>query len=102
MLTIIATAGADDTAGAIEAMNRAMHALEWSEVTKGTAVSQEELATAVHDLRTLRFAERRRLLEASMLVVDHDGKTTIEEAEMIRAVAEVLAVPMPLVIPSAA
>ena len=48
------------------------------------------------------FAERRRLLEAVVDVVAHDDKTTVEEAEMVRAVSEMLAVPMPPVMPDAA
>jgi len=62
-------------------------------------MSLEVLNTAVHDLRTLKFCERGRLLEAVVAIVDHDGKTTIGEAEMVRAVAEVMAVPMPPVVP---
>jgi Zn-dependent protease with chaperone function len=100
ILTIIATAGTEDGGDAVRALNQGLVALEWDEVAKGSAVSQRELATAVHELRTLRFAERRRLLEVSMVVVNHDGETTIEEAEMIRAIAEVLAVPMPMVVPT--
>ena len=42
------------------------------------------------------------MLEAVVGVVEHDGKTTVDEAEMVRAVSEVLAVPMPPVMPDAA
>ena len=66
------------------------------------SVTLKELNKAVHDLRTLRFAERGRLLQAAVEAVEHDGKTTVAEAEMVRAIAEMLAVPMPPVVPDAA
>jgi Zn-dependent protease with chaperone function len=48
--------------------------------------------------RTSSAAVRRRLLESCMLGVAHDGRVQTEEAEMLRAVAEAIDLPMPPVL----
>ena len=46
-------------------------------------------------------ASRRRLLETCLLCISHDGKTTVREAEIFRAISDVLGVPMPPLVPDA-
>lgn len=103
MLSVTATAGTDDRGEAAAAVASACKGLGIKPPDEGLAtVSIRSINAAVHDLRTLAFTERKCLLEAVVDVVAHDGKTTVDEAEMVRAVSEILAVPMPPVMPEAA
>ena len=103
ILSVTATSGTDDRDEAMQAVAGACKGLAISPPEGGLmSVSIKSINAAVHDLRTLAFGERKRLLEAVVDVVAHDDKTTVDEAEMVRAVSEVLAVPMPPVMPAAA
>jgi Zn-dependent protease with chaperone function/uncharacterized tellurite resistance protein B-like protein len=103
ILSVTATAGTSDRDEAVKAASEACRNLGIAPPEHGLAeVSIKSINASVHDLRTLAFAERKHLLEAVVGVVAHDGKTTVDEAEMVRAVSEVLAVPMPPVMPDAA
>jgi uncharacterized tellurite resistance protein B-like protein len=100
ILSITATAGTVNRDEAIAAVATACQGLGIQPPERGLeSVSIKSINAAVHDLRTLAFAERKRLLEAVVDVVAHDEKTTVDEAEMVRVVSEVLAVPMPPVQP---
>ncbi|MDG1838444.1 MAG: M48 family metallopeptidase [Phycisphaerales bacterium] len=100
ILSVTATAGTDNRDEAIAAVATACQGLGIQPPERGLeSVSIKSINAAVHDLRTLAFAERKRLLEAVVDVVAHDEKTTVDEAEMVRVVSEVLAVPMPPVQP---
>ena len=100
ILSVTATAGTDNRDEAIAAVATACRGLGIQPPERGLEqVSIKSINAAVHDLRTLAFAERKRLLEAVVDVVAHDEKTTVDEAEMVRVVSEVLAVPMPPVQP---
>ncbi|MCP4758119.1 MAG: M48 family metallopeptidase [Planctomycetes bacterium] len=103
MLSVTAVAGTEDRKVAGEAVQKACDALGISAPEGGLAtMSIKGINTAVHELRTLSFAERKRLLVAIVGIVNHDDQTTVDESEMVRAVAEMLAVPMPPVMPDAA
>ncbi|MCH2135173.1 MAG: M48 family metallopeptidase [Phycisphaerales bacterium] len=102
VLAVTVRAGHTDDGEALAALQRASAMLKIQAPASVPAVTLSQLNDAVHDLRTLRFCERGRLLEALVAAVQHDGQTTIAEAEMVRAVAEMLAVPMPPVVPDAA
>ena len=56
------------------------------------------LREALRQLRKVRFADRGRFLEACGMCVLHDGITTVEESETLRAVAESIDCPMPLIV----
>jgi len=100
ILSVTATAGTDNRDEAIAAVATACQGLGIQPPERGLeTVSIKSINAAVQDLRTLAFAERKRLLEAVVDVVAHDEKTTVDEAEMVRVVSEVLAVPMPPVQP---
>ena len=102
LLSVVAKAGHGDGDEAMDALQSACAVLKLRAPTSIEPISLKALNAAVHDLRTLKFAERGRLLQATVNVVEHDGLTTVAEAEMVRAVAEMLAVPMPPVVPDAA
>ncbi|MCH2143298.1 MAG: M48 family metallopeptidase [Phycisphaerales bacterium] len=102
LLSIVAITGSADQVSAIGSLQAGCSAIEVPAPQSISSVSLKQLASVVHDLRTLRFNERKRLLAAVVAVVDHDGKTTLAEAEMVRAVSEVMAVPMPPVAPDEA
>jgi len=103
ILSVVAFAGGMDEQEVNAAVQAACDQLGMKVKDKdASGVSLTALGEAVHDLRSLKFSERRRLLEAVVSIVDHDGQTTIAEAEIVRAVAEVLAVPMPPIVPDSA
>jgi uncharacterized tellurite resistance protein B-like protein len=102
MLTVVARAGQEDGDEALQVLQSACAWLKLESPSVLSEVSLKQLNAAVHDLRTLKFAERGRFLQAVVGAVEHDGRTTVAEAEMVRAIAEMLAVPMPPVVPDAA
>ena len=53
-------------------------------------------------LNTLRYADRQKLLKAVSACIDHDGQTTIEEAQMLRGIADSIDCPMPPIMPEPA
>ena len=57
------------------------------------------LDSALDELRALGGAAKRTLLQACALCIGTDGQVTVEEAELLRAVADTLGVPMPPVLP---
>ena len=101
LLTVVARAGTDDAQEALVVVQAGCTWLKVKSPTQLVPVSLKQLNAAVHDLRTLKFAERGRLMQAVVGAVEHDGRTTVAEAEMVRAVAELLAIPMPPVVPEA-
>ena len=102
MLTVVARAGQEDSDEALQVLQSACVWLTLESPSALSEVPLKQLNAAVHDLRTLKFAERGRFLQAVVGAVEHDGRTTVAEAEMVRAIAEMLAVPMPPVVPDAA
>ena len=56
----------------------------------------ENLRRALENLQRLRFVDRERLLLACERVVVHDGEITTTEAEVIRAVGDILDCPIPM------
>ena len=102
LLAVTVNAGHGATEEGLDVLRSACASLGLAPPAQQPSVTLKQLNAAVHDLRTLRFAERGRLLQAAVEAVEHDGKTTVAEAEMVRAIAEMLAVPMPPVVPDAA
>ncbi|CAN5856368.1 M48 family metallopeptidase [soil metagenome] len=58
-------------------------------------LSVSTLDGAFDRARHAALGVRRRLLEACMLTIAHDGRVELQEAEMLRAVAEAIDCPMP-------
>ena len=51
---------------------------------------------ALKKLRSLRFTQRQLLLNACEACVTHDGLVTVEEAETLRAIGDILDCPIPM------
>lgn len=102
LLSVVANAGGDHREAVMDSWKAGCQVLNVPVPQSMPGVSLSQLAAIVHDVRTLRFHDRKRLLAAVVAVVDHDGKTTLAEAEMVRAVSEIMAVPMPPVAPDEA
>lgn len=102
VLTIVASAGGGDEDETAAAAASGCTSLGITVPAELASTSLKQLGGVVREIRTLRFDERKRLLTAVVAVVNHDGCTTVAEAEMVRAVAEILAVPMPPVMPDEA
>jgi len=64
--------------------------------------SLQELGAALDQLETLKPAGRRRLLEAAAATIASDREVTIPEAELFRAVADQLDVPVSPLLPGQA
>ena len=60
------------------------------------------LRHALTRLGTLRYADRQKLLKAIGVCIDHDGHTTIEEAQLLRGIADSIDCPMPPIMPEPA
>ncbi|MFP4181523.1 MAG: M48 family metallopeptidase [Thiohalospira sp.] len=58
------------------------------------------LAEALPRLDRLSPANKRRLLEAMLATVSHNGRVNVAEAELLRAFAAGLHVPVPLILPT--
>ncbi|MFJ3052577.1 M48 family metallopeptidase [Pseudomonas nitroreducens] len=59
------------------------------------AASLRELETALKQLEQLRPLQKPQLLKALARCIEHDGRITAGEAELMRAVADILDCPMP-------
>lgn len=59
------------------------------------AASLRELETALKQLEHLRPLQKPQLLKALARCIEHDGRITADEAELMRAVADILDCPMP-------
>ncbi|NNN25605.1 M48 family metallopeptidase [Pseudomonas nitroreducens] len=59
------------------------------------AASLRELETALKQLEHLRPLQKPQLLKALARCIEHDGRITAGEAELMRAVADILDCPMP-------
>ncbi|KJK01874.1 peptidase M48 Ste24p [Pseudomonas sp. 21] len=65
-----------------------------------TAASLRDLETALKQLEQLRPLQKPQLLKALARCIEHDGHITAGEAELIRAVADILDCPMPPLLPT--
>ncbi len=101
VLAALAFTGAETIDTARESFRTALNSLSLSgSLPDPKEVTLSRLRTALRSLRRTSFQERGRLLAAAVTCVLHDGRTTVEEAETLRAVAESLDCPMPVLLPS--
>ena len=70
--------------------------LENSTIPKLSDCSIEALRNALRRLQTMRYVDRKQFLLGCEKVVVHDGFVTATEAEVIRAIGDVLGCPIPL------
>lgn len=97
VLATLACIGSEDESAAQSAFSSSIAFLGWQiAFPDPTSLKLKGLRSALKELRTVRFKDRGRFLEACKHCILMDGKTTTEEAETLRAVAESIDCPMPL------
>jgi hypothetical protein len=103
VLATVSYLGADDPVVAMKAWKSGMAILGVSaKMPPIQECTLRELRGSLEKLSTIKFQDRRRLLEACEACIDHDGRTSIEEAELMRAIADTIDCPMPRIVPDAA
>ncbi|MDF2643423.1 MAG: peptidase [Pseudomonas sp.] len=97
LLSALARAGQNDQAAAADALQSAWQGLAFEQPQEIRKDLEEliGLETALNRLRHLMPEERPALLDAMTRCVMHDGVITVAEAELFRAVADLLDCPLP-------
>ncbi|MCH2132721.1 MAG: M48 family metallopeptidase [Phycisphaerales bacterium] len=97
VLATLACSGAEDEDEAEAAFAAATDHLGWREdLPDPRSLTLRTLRSALREVRTVRFTDRKSFLEACEICILHDGQTTPREAELLRAIAESIDCPMPL------
>ena len=65
----------------------------------GSELRLSEMDRVLEQLLTLHPQEKKRLLASCATVIEHDGQVNVDEAELMRAIAESLGCPMPPMLP---
>lgn len=96
VLATLACMGAQEESEARASFEQGMMSLGWdAQFPDPSTLKISLLRSALRDIRRVRFTERAAFLQACEATILHDGATTIEEAETLRAVAESIDCPMP-------
>jgi hypothetical protein len=99
LLSAVAWSGTQDVAAAGEAFETGaaslQPALRQLTLLPADGLVIARIDAALERVRTASAAVRRRIIEACMLTVAHDGRVATQEAEMLRAIAEAIDLPMP-------
>lgn len=97
LLSALARAGQNDQAAAAQALQSAWQGLAFEQPQEIRKDLEEliGLETTLNRLRHLMPEERPALLDAMTRCVMHDGMITVAEAELFRAVADLLDCPLP-------
>jgi Zn-dependent protease with chaperone function len=97
LLSTLAIAGQPDPKDALAALEYAWEGLPFE---RGHELPSEleNLEAALKRLRHLMPEEKPALLNALVRCVEHDGKVTVAEAQLMRAIADLLDCPMPPVL----
>jgi hypothetical protein len=96
VLATLAFLGADTNADAEAAFQAGIKVLGWNAMLPASkTLGLRALRQALKELRIVTFVQRGTFLSACEQCILTDGKTTIEEAETFRAVAESIDCPMP-------
>ena len=97
VMATLACIGGDDESQAQAAFASGLNSLGWrASFPDPSTLKLNGLRAALKEIRRVRFKDRGRFLEACKHCILMDGKTTVEEAETLRAVAESIDCPMPL------
>lgn len=101
LLSAVARAGASDPGAARAAFAAAARTLGLEHLTfvDDDRLTLHALSDALEALRRVAPKLMRRVLEACVAAVTHDGAVTAREAELLRAVADSLGVPTPPLLP---
>lgn len=97
LLSVLSHSGHEEDAVAGDAFNKAARELFGKEAQRldESACRPTELHKALTALAQLAPLEKKKLLEAISACILHDEEISAEEAELLRAVCEVLEVPLP-------
>ena len=96
VLSYLAYAGHDTTADTESAYAAAMGTLGLPDaMLANSACTVQSFDQALRALALTAPALKKRLFSAIMACVEHDGQITVAEGELVRAIAAMLAVPMP-------
>ena len=55
---------------------------------------------AIQRLHTLKITLRKKIIATCALCIEHDGRTTIEEVQLLRVIAESFECPIPPIAPN--
>jgi len=95
LLTVLATAGQDDPVEISAALNAAESELPFSLRVTDDISDMRALSLAVERLRRLKPLHKPALLQAMARCIEHSGRILPAEAELFRAMADILDCPMP-------
>ena len=95
LLTVLATAGQDDPVEISAALNAAESELPFSLRATDDISDMRALSLAVERLRRLKPLHKPALLQAMARCIEHSGRILPAEAELFRAMADILDCPMP-------
>ena len=95
LLTVLATAGQDDPVEISAALNAAESELPFSLRATVDISDMRALSLAVERLRRLKPLHKPALLQAMARCIEHSGRILPAEAELFRAMADILDCPMP-------
>lgn len=99
VLAMLARAGSSDQAAARAAFEQAAARApmegHWEFDPSRLRLSVSALDEAIEHLAACRPAFRKRLVEACVVAVMHNGKISVHEAELLRAIAQSLECPVP-------
>ena len=105
VIATVARVGAEDPASGLRSWEDGMAGLgiaSGMRMPDATMCTLRTMRTTLSRLGDVRFEDRKRLLQACEIVIDHDGTTTVEEAQLLRVIADSLDCPMPPIIPGPA
>lgn len=97
LLSVIANAGSDSVASAQTAFNasKAIIGFNDANLMSETQYSMLDLDLAITRLNGIKPLQKPKLLKAMSQCVMADGKVTVQEAELFRAIADALDCPVP-------
>ena len=101
LLSALAHTGTTDASAAHEAFRRGARELDGVSVSllEGDEAGLKPVSDALDKLARTAPRLKEQILRASAATVAHDGQVTLAEGELLRAVAEVLDLPMPPLLP---
>ena len=96
VLATLACTGAEEETEARASFQQGMNSLGWQgDFPDPASLKMTSLRKSLRDIRRVRFTERADFIRACEATILHDGQTTIEEAETLRAISESIDCPMP-------
>jgi Zn-dependent protease with chaperone function len=104
LLATLAWTGADSPNTARAAFQKGMSVLSGKPISlpDAAACTLDRLDQSLEKMLTASLPVRGRVLEACAACVAHDGEVTVEEGELLRAIADSLECPVPPLLQSAA